>query len=279
MTCEPTGAAKPYSAFRLMCMPTARTLTRCSSFRASEARNVSLFSFVGQVVDVLAIFPQGHALIMVSAIISIAYPVRIADEQRSHLVLNAKVDDLPGSLMTQITDTTLSPATLFVLGLLQFLPPTGIFLAACLLLGKLSKLLIALPFEGTDTPSSDDQCLSGVGGDCGQMDFSQINRCLSIPWGMFRLRYLDTDMQLKAMIPDQTACPTVCWQFERKNQRGTSTTHWQYDPSALFRDSLSRPHHGIEPLGFPGILHLGIGRFHLPSGVHIGKKDMYDHLY
>jgi hypothetical protein len=199
VACEPTGTAKPYSAFGLLFMPTARTLTRCSSFRASEARDVSSFGFVGEILNVLAIFPQGHTLIMVSAMISIAHTMRVADEQRSNLVLNAKVDDLPGRLMTQITDTTLSPATLFVLGLLQFLPPVGIFLAARLLPGKLAKLLIALPFEGTDNPSRDNQGLSGVGGDCGQVDFSQINRCLSIPWGLLRLWYLDTDMQFKAM--------------------------------------------------------------------------------
>ncbi|HKF36052.1 MAG TPA: hypothetical protein VKB35_04065, partial [Ktedonobacteraceae bacterium] len=63
---EPTGAACPISAFGLVFMPTSGTLTRCSSFRASEARDMGLLCLVSEIVNILAIFPQGHTLIVVA---------------------------------------------------------------------------------------------------------------------------------------------------------------------------------------------------------------------
>src|SRR5438093_1104817 len=90
---ETASAACPISVFGLLFMPTARTLATAASFRASEARDVSLFRFVGEIVDVFAIFPQGHAVIVVPAIIPIADTMRFANEERSDLLLNTKVDD------------------------------------------------------------------------------------------------------------------------------------------------------------------------------------------
>ena len=60
------GSTYPISAFGLLFLPTDRTLARCSSFRASEAHDVGLLGFVGEIVDILAIFPEGHALVVVS---------------------------------------------------------------------------------------------------------------------------------------------------------------------------------------------------------------------
>jgi hypothetical protein len=68
-------AADPISAFGFVFLPTARTLARCSSFGAGEARDVSLFRFVGQVVAIFAIFPQGHALIVVPTSVLVTNPV------------------------------------------------------------------------------------------------------------------------------------------------------------------------------------------------------------
>jgi len=97
---------------------------------------VGSFGFVGEIVDIFTIFPQGHPLVVVSAIIPIAHPMRIADEERTDLVLNAEVDDLSGGLMPQIADTPLSPTALLVLSPLQFLPSARILLATRLLLSN-----------------------------------------------------------------------------------------------------------------------------------------------
>src|SRR5260370_41910991 len=84
----------PNPAFGLVLLSTSGTLATCSSSGASEAQDAGLFRFVGQIVDVTAILPQGHTLIVMSASISIAHPMRIADEEASHLILNTEVDDL-----------------------------------------------------------------------------------------------------------------------------------------------------------------------------------------
>ncbi len=133
---EPANSACPISSLGLVFMPTHRTPARCASFRAGEAHDVGSFGFVGEIVDIFTIFPQGHPLVVVSAIIPIAHPMRIADEERTDLVLNAEVDDLSGGLMPQIADTPLSPTALLVLSPLQFLPSARILLATRLLLSN-----------------------------------------------------------------------------------------------------------------------------------------------
>ncbi len=256
MALKSADPACPISAFGLLFMPTARTLTRSSSFRASEARDVSSFRFMGEIVDILAIFPQGHTLIVVSASIAIAHPMRIADEQRSYLMLNAKVDDLPARLMTQITDTSLSPMTLFVLGSLQFLPPAGIFLAAGLLPGKLSQLLSPLPFERTDTTACDDQGLLCIRRDSRKVDLPQVNRRMVLSGSRFSLWNFDTHMQLKAVVPDQCTSSTVVFQLKRQHKRFATLAHWQDHPSFFLAHRLSRPGHRVETFLAPRILHL-----------------------
>src|SRR2546421_9602123 len=56
-------ATDPISVLGLMAMLASGTLATCASFGASEARDVSLFGFVGEIIDVFAILPQGHAAI------------------------------------------------------------------------------------------------------------------------------------------------------------------------------------------------------------------------
>src|SRR6266550_6635211 len=76
-----TGLTCPISILRLVFMLTDRTLATCSSFGASEAHDVSLFGFMGQVIDIFPIFPQGHALIMVPSAITVADGMGITNEE------------------------------------------------------------------------------------------------------------------------------------------------------------------------------------------------------
>src|SRR5215472_1385562 len=153
---ETASTAYPISALGLVFTPTSGTLATCSSFGASKARDVSLFCFVREVVTILAIFPQGHPLVVMLAVIPIADTMRIANEEASYLVLYTKVNDLTGGFVAQIVDTPFSTTTLLVLGTLQFLPASRILLATRLLLGNLAQMSIALPLERTNTTSRDD---------------------------------------------------------------------------------------------------------------------------
>src|SRR5712692_7542027 len=155
-----------------MLLPTSGTLATCSSFRASEAQDAGLFRFVGKVVNVFAILPQGHALIMVPTTITVAYAVRVADEETSHLVLNTEVNHLTGGFVPHIADTAFRAPTYFILGTLQLLPATGILLAVSLRLRQLAHMLVALPLETADTTSSDNHGLACIGGDGCHVDFA-----------------------------------------------------------------------------------------------------------
>jgi hypothetical protein len=179
---EAAGAADPVSVSGLMFMPTSGTLATSSSFAAGEARDVSLFGFVGKIINVFAVFPLAHPLVVVLATILLADPMWIANEERANLVLHTEGDDLACGFVAQITETSFVSEARLVLGPLQFLPATGILLAAGLLLGKLSQLLIALVFERTDTATSHDQGLFCIGGHGRQVDFSEVNRRLVLAW-------------------------------------------------------------------------------------------------
>src|SRR5215471_17060604 len=104
-------SAYPISAFGFVFMPTCRTPARCSSFGASEAHDVSGFAFVSQIVDILAIFPQSHALIVVPASVLRADAMRIANKEGSGLLLDAEVDHFAGGLVPQIANAPLGSAT------------------------------------------------------------------------------------------------------------------------------------------------------------------------
>ncbi len=274
MTLKSTDPACPISAFGLVFMPTARTLATCASFRASEARDVSSFRFMGEIVDILAIFPPGHTLIVVSAMIPIAHAMRVADEQRSDPIGDTEIDDLPGCLMAQITDTTLSPPALFVLDPLQFLPASRVLLATGLLLGDFAKLLVALPLEGTDTTPCHDHGLLGIRSHSRKMDFSQIDCGVIVSRSLFSSWNLDTDVQFKAIVPDQATGPTIFWQIDGQDDGFPTFAHWQDHPSWLFADGLCGPFDRIEAFRSPGILHphLRVGLAKFAGCLDVGKK-------
>ena len=73
-----------------------------------------MFGFVGEIVDIFAIFPQGQTLIVMSASIPIANPVRIANEERSELIGNTEVDHVAGGLVSLVTDTPFSTSDQFL---------------------------------------------------------------------------------------------------------------------------------------------------------------------
>jgi len=151
--------AMPLPIFRLVLMSTSGTLARCSSFGASEAQDMGLVAFVGEVGDITTIFPQGHALVVMSPVVAATNAMRIADEERTDLVVNTEVDDLSCRFMAHITDTSFRASALLVLGTLQFLPASRVLLALGLLLGDLAQVLVAPSLERSNTAPRDNQRL------------------------------------------------------------------------------------------------------------------------
>jgi hypothetical protein len=277
---EATGSTCPTSAFGPLFMPTARTLTRCSSFGASEARDVSSFRFVTEVVDILAIFPQGHTLVVVSSLVRLSDAMWIADEESSYLLLHTEVNDLPGRFVAQIADAPLSSPADLVLGTLQSLPSAGILRAAGLLLGKPPKLLGALPFEGTDAAPRDDQGVPGVRRNSSEVDFAQVycrssrsRRCLR-PWDFH------TDVQFEAAIPDQGTGAGFLRQIKGQDEGFPPSAHRQDHPPLLFRDGLRGPVDRVEAFRPPRVLHVHrrMGQAKLASRVDRAEEGAEDGL-
>lgn len=273
-------AAHPISAFGLVCVPTCRTAARCSSFGAGEAHDMGCLAFVGEIVDVLAIFPQSHALIVVPAIVLVTDTMRIADEEGSDLLLNTTGDHLTGGLVPHIPNTPLGSTTLLVLGALQFLPVPGVFLAPGLLPGDLTQLLCPLPFERTDTTPGDDHSLACIRRDGCQMDLAQVNGRLDGTRSHLGLWYLYAYMQFKTLVPDQSTSTALFWEVEGQNQRWTPLAQRQHHAPTFFRDRLSRPFDRIEALGAPGVfhLHLWVSLAQLPGGLNVSKESTNHHL-
>lgn len=74
---------------------------------------------MGEVVDILAIFPQGHSLVMALSALTIANTMGIVDEERANFVLLTEIDHKAGGFVSQITNTTLCPGLDLVLGFLR----------------------------------------------------------------------------------------------------------------------------------------------------------------
>src|SRR5258708_24743195 len=201
--CEAAFSACPISSLGVVFVLVYRRLATCASFRASEAHDASLFGFVGEVVDILAVFPQGHPLVVVTARIAVADPMGIANEERSNLMFLAEGDHFAGGFVAQIADTPFCSCLDLVLGSLQLSPSSRMRLASGLLFRQLAKLLGSLSLERPNATACDNHGLPCVGRDGCQVDFTQIDCCVNRSWCFFGFLRLNTDIQLKAIVPDQ----------------------------------------------------------------------------
>jgi hypothetical protein len=163
MATQAALAARPSSAFGPVTMPAAGTPAAGASFGAGRARDAGLLRFVGEVINVVAVFPLRHTAIVMSATVPVAHAMWVADEECADLVLDTEVDDFASGLVSQVADAPFGPSAHFVLRALQLLPAPGMLLAPALLLGELAKLPTSLPFEGTNTAPGDDERLARVG--------------------------------------------------------------------------------------------------------------------
>src|SRR5207249_2645028 len=95
------------------------------------------------------------------------------------------------------------------------------------------QMLIALPFERTDTAPGDDHRLACIGCDRRKVDFSQIYRRMSRARGLLLSLHLNTDMEFKSIIPDECDRTACSREVHRQHQRSTPTPHWKYDTPSL----------------------------------------------
>ena len=190
---------------------------------------MSRFRFVGEIVDILPILPAGQTLILMPAIISIAYAMRIANKERSNLIFYTKVDHLAARLVTEIAHAPLYPPAYLVLGALELLPAARILPAPVLLFGELAELLTPLPLEAADAAPSDDQRLGCAGRDGGKVDFSQVDGRLHRAGSLFRQGNFDANMQLEATVPHERTRSGALWKRKWQDEGRVAFAHRQDD--------------------------------------------------
>src|SRR5262249_33254201 len=125
VTSKATAPTGPGASFRLL-LPTASwTLAAGSPLTATEAHDAGLLAFFLQILLIFAIFPVGHALIVMASCVVPAYPMRIAHIERLHALGAAEVHHLSCALMPQVTHAPFLLAAFAFPGILQASPALG----------------------------------------------------------------------------------------------------------------------------------------------------------
>lgn len=201
MSLETARFAGPLPIARLVLLSTRRTPAADSSLGAGEARQVSPFPFVRQILKIFAIFPQSQTLVLVPPVVVIAYPVRIANTKRSNLFLHTQAHDFSCRCVTHIPNALRSTTTWLVLGIRQFIPTFRVFGAMALLFCPFAALLMTWSFDGTNTAPGNNQRFPGLCRHCRKMDFSQVSRRMSSAGSLFSLRGFSPRLPFKAVLP------------------------------------------------------------------------------
>ena len=100
MALKATLPALPDPALGLVFVLAYRTLAGCPSFGASEALDAGLFALVSQIIDIPAVLPLGHALVVMASLVLPPDAMWVADEERADLLASAELDHLPGGFVT-----------------------------------------------------------------------------------------------------------------------------------------------------------------------------------
>ena len=275
MTAESALGANPIPALGLVTMAASRTPGTRSPLRPGEARDACLCAFMREVIDVFAVFPLGHPLVVFAPAAAIAHPMRIADEKARNLMRLAELDDLPRSLVAQVADAPLDPRGQNVAAFAQALPSPRAFLAPRQQPGKLGVHLVLAPLFATDAAARDDEAVAVVGGNGALMDFAQIDRGVNGTLDTGGFGQFDAEMRLVMRpVPDDF---TGRGRFEPfgflEDDRSTAPAHGQDDAISLNCHGLFRPHQGIKRLVAVGIADILVTVFApFPGRFDVAKK-------
>ena len=138
---ESTGFASPVPPFGLMAMAAYGTPAGRTTLIPGEAHDAVLFRLLLQVIDILAVLPLAHALVVVTTTLFATHSIRITHEYGLYSVVFAKIHYPPGSLVAQIPHFPLTSKRQLGPCFAEFSPAAGTFLAAGTLAGDFAQLL------------------------------------------------------------------------------------------------------------------------------------------
>ncbi len=278
MTGESAFPAMPVAAFRFMPMTANGTRARCASFRSSDYRDATQFQLVAQIGYVLAIFPFGHAVIVLRTIVLVPNSIGIADVGLADSVSFAELSNPASSFMPQVFYLAAGLRRDAAFRAHEFLVaarPACAFGKTALDLGY---GLLPIPLDGSDPSARNDKTVSRIGGNSRQVDLAQVNRGMNIAGdgGICLKRLLD--MQFKTIVPNERHCSGLL-NLKVEDKRLSPFPHREYQLAVFYLDRLSGPQHRIEGLGAPRVLDPLVALFTvLSSSVYIGDKRLANHL-
>ena len=176
VACKTTGWAPPVPPSGLMAMAAYGTPAGGSSFVAGEAYDAVLFRLLLQVIDIPAVLPLAHALVVVASTIFAPDAIGVADKQRLDMMGLTEIDHLARALVAQVADAAHGAQGDLGARAPQLPPTPGTFLASGALAVDFAQLLAVLTLQGAETTPRDNQGLALIGGHRRLMDLAQIDR-------------------------------------------------------------------------------------------------------
>ncbi len=134
-----------------------------------------LFRLLLQIIDIPAVLPLAHALVVVTPRVLATDPIGVADEHRFHFMFLTKIHDLTGAFMAQVAHPALIVQRQLCASSAQLPPAPGTLRTAGTLAGDFAKLLAVVALQGADAAPGNNQRIPIVGSHSGLMNLAQIH--------------------------------------------------------------------------------------------------------
>ncbi|KIE57708.1 hypothetical protein A946_11790 [Methylacidiphilum kamchatkense Kam1] len=246
-----TGFASPDPPFGLVAMAAYGTPAGRTSFAPGEARDAVLFRLLFQILDILAVLPLAHTLIVVASSMLAANPVRVSDKKGFDATVLAEVHHRPGAFVAQVADAAFMAQGELRTCPSELAPAPRAFLAVGSLFLDFAQLFAVQPLEGTDASAGYHQRFAGIRDDCGLVDLSKVHRGVFFGGrcGIRRstsLRYADMQFVVNTIPDDFAGARTFQPRWTRKHQRVTPAPHREHDALLFQTHGLGRPHQRVK---------------------------------
>ena len=272
---EATPGTPPHAALRFVCRSAPRTPTGRAPLTAGEALDVVNRGLVGEVLNVLAVLPLVHSLVVLVPRVFLLDPIGIANEQNADALGGAERDRARSTLVPEITDAALGSQGYFRAGALNLLPSSRSRLASGPLAGQLAELLVEEALLCPNAAAGHNQGLARGRDNRSLVNLAKVDRSALRPRDAGTLGRFDGHVQLVMdTVPDE---PTGRWflqpRWSGEHEGRTAPTHRQDDPVSMEPHRLAGPHKWVGVLVLVRITDLRISISTMFFGTFNGSQE------
>ncbi|CCG91387.1 hypothetical protein MFUM_1020113 [Methylacidiphilum fumariolicum SolV] len=153
VTLKATFRASPVPSIGLVAMAAFRTPAGRAALVPGEARDAGLLRLLHQIVQILAVFPLAHPLVVTASASASARPIRVAG---LNSMIQAEVYDLPDAFVTQVANPAFMTQRTLRSGSSELAPTAGALLASGALFLDFAEMLAVQPLDGSHSPPRND---------------------------------------------------------------------------------------------------------------------------